>query len=888
MPDWKIALKRRLRERGLDPTLHVAVVEELGQHLEDQYRSLISRGMSGDEAETNVLQELDDDALSRELNRAERAAAPAVPPLGADSRAGIVGGVLQDVRYAARALCKSPGFTALVAITLALGVGANAAIFSVVNAVMLRPLPYPQSDRLVRIYESNPERGWPQFSASHPNYLDWRAQAKSFEALAATSGINLTLTANQSAEIIRAVAVTVDFLPVLGIAPTLGRNFLPDEDRPDGNTRVVIVSAAFWKRRFGADPSIVGRQVPFNAVNYEVVGVLPPSFEWGTADILVPLAPDPARSRGDHRLSVIGRLKDGVTMEQAGSELATIAAALAQQYPDSNAGWSVVWSSFYDWLIPTPVRDSLVVLLGAVAVLLLIACANVANLLLARAARQQKELSIRVALGASRWRIVRQLLAESVLLAIVGGLAGLMAGAGATRLLIAYGPTTVPRLDEASFDMTVVLFSLTVALATAFVFGMIPAIQVSRYRPAAALQESARGSSDGVRRQRLRASLTVIEVALSVALLIGAGLLLRSVWQLQQVDPGFRAGPLMMARVALSPVSYPTDESRKPFFDRLFAETRALPGIVGVAVSTGVPLAGGNTSTELEIPGRTPGAGTQNSAEWRVVSPGFFSTMGISLRGEDFPENPANDAPVTIISEAMARAYWPGENPIGRQVRIRSLGNRLCTIIGVAADVHTRALDVSAGPIVYLSAAALNLWPGNIVWRSSGDPESQVSAIRDIVRRIDPTVPLYDERTLEDLLSESFAPRRFSMYLLGVFAGLALLLASVGLFGVMAYLVSQRTREIGVRLALGANRGDIFRVIIGRGMTLTVIGAVIGIAGAFFLSRVIENLLFSVSARDPGTFITVPALLVFVAMAACYVPARRAMRVDPVTALRAE
>ena len=628
-----------------------------------------------------------------------------------------------------------------------------------------------------------------------------------------------------------------------------------------------------------------------------MIGVLPASFEWGDVDALVPLAPDPSRNRGDHRISVIGRLKDGVTIAEAHADLARIAAALAAQFPDSNRGWTVRLDSFYDWLIPEDTRQSLLVLLGAVGLVLLIACGNVANLLLARGAGRQKELSIRVALGAERWRIVRQLLTESLLLTLVAGAVGLVIGIAATRLLVAFGPDTVPRLEEVSFDLYVLGFAVALCLAAAFVVGTIPALQVSRQGPADTLREATRGNSVGVGRQRLRSGLAVAEVALSVALLIGAGLLLRSFARLQQVDAGFDVAPLMTLRATLPRATYPTADHNRAFYERVLADLEAQPGIASAAISSGVPLAGGNTSTSVVLLHRQPAAGEQPSADWRLVSPGYFETMGIPLRGRDFSAaDRADTPPVTIISESMAFRYWPNEDPLGKTVVLRSFGEMPCTVIGVAGDVRSDGLDIDPAPMVYGSAVAYSGWnPMNVVWRAASskggtatDPSSFVPAVRDIVRRIDPGVPVYDVRSLTDLLSESFGPRRFNMYLLGVFAGAALLLAAVGLFGVMAYLVAQRTREIGVRLALGAERRDIFRLILGRGVGLAIAGAGVGIVGAFWLTRVMESLLFSVSATDPGTFVAVPLVLVLVAVVACYVPARRATRVDPVTALRAE
>ena len=790
---------------------------------------------------------------------------------------------LQDMRYAARSLRKSPGFTLVAALTLALGVGANAAIFSVVNTVMLRPLPFAQPDALVRIWESDPEHGRPTFATSHPNFLDWRSEAKSFQSLAATTNAGFTWTSTAEAEVIQGLNVTATFLDTLRITPVLGRNFLAEEDRPGGNTRVVIVSDGFWRRALGSDPKAIGRTLTLNSLPYTVIGVLPPAFQWGNnTDMLAPLAPDPARSRGDHRLAVIGRLADGVSLEQGTSELSAIAARLALQYPESNKGWTVRALSFFDWLIPDTTRRSLLVLLGAVGLVLLIACGNVVNLLLARGAVRQRELSIRAAMGASRARVARQMIFESALIALIAAAIGIGIAFVSMQLLIALGPASVPRLDELSIDLRVVGFAIAIALSTMVIFGLLPAMQAARHDPQDALRADSRGSTSGTGRRRIRAALTVAEVALSVALLIGAGLLIRSFSRLQQVEPGFSKKGLMTARVGLPAAVYKDGKSRGAFHERLLNDLLGRPGIEAAAMASGPPLSGDFTGGDVKLPSQTNEEAL--SSNWRLAGPGYFAALGIPLRGREFLQKETEG--VAIISASLAAKYFPNEDPLERTIIMRSFGEDPLRIVGVAGDVKTFGLDQDAGFVLYGSAVQLAAWnPMSIVWRSQS---ASVDQVRAAVRSIDPNVSLSSINSMDSLIDNSLGPRRFNLYLLSAFAGVALALAAIGLFGVMAYLVSQRTREIGVRLALGATRGEVFRLILGRGMTLAGVGAVIGIGGALWLTRVMETLLFSVSRTDPATFITVPLALIAVAALACYLPARRAMRVDPVIALRAD
>jgi putative ABC transport system permease protein len=793
---------------------------------------------------------------------------------------------LQDLRYAARTLWKSPGFTTIAAVTLALGVGATTAIFSVVNTVMLRPLPFPEPDRLVRIWENNLGLGWSTFAVSHPNFLDWRSQAASFESLAAMTNAGFTWAANGEVQIVQGLTVTATFLPTLKISPALGRNFLDAEDRPGGNTRVVLLGDGLWRRAFGADPSVVGRAITLNSQPYTIIGVLPGWFRWGAnTDMLAPLAPDPTRNRADHRLSVIGRLKQGVAIERGTAELETIAAQLGQQFPESNKGWGVVVNSFYDWLIPETTRRSLLVLLGAVALVMLIACVNVVNLLLARASGRQRELSIRVAMGAGRGRVIRQLLFESSLIAVLAAMIGIALAFAATRLLIAMGPESVPRLDELSIDGRVFAVGLLVAVSMMLIFGSIPAVHAARQDPQGGLRADGRAVTSGTGRRRIRAALTIGEVALSVALLIGAGLLIRSFARLQQVDPGFSPARVMTARVTLPATTYPTGASRRQFYERFLTDLRGRPGIEAAAIASGPPLTGDFTGGDVKLPSQSNAEA--GSAAWRIAGPGYFAALGIAVRGREFTDQDTPDAPpVAIISTALAAKYFPHEDPIGRPLIMRSFGEQPFTIIGVAGDVRTFGLDADAGFVFYGSATQISGWnPMSLVWRSAAP---SVDTVRASLRSIDPTVPLSTIDSMDSLIDRSMGPRRFNLYLLGAFAAVSLALAAIGLFGVMAYLVSQRTREIGVRLALGATRGEVFRLILGRGLLLAAIGAAGGVGAALWLTRVMETLLFSVSRTDPATFAAVPLTLIAVAALACYVPARRAMKVDPVIALRGD
>jgi putative ABC transport system permease protein len=893
VPEWKPDIRKRLASLNLEPARENEIVEELAGHLEERYQEALGLGASHDEAYLLAWRELSDgQLLVGELNRIERRYGTEPLALGA-RRNNMLGSLWQDLRYGLRLIRKSPGFSTVVVLTLAVGIGANTAIFSVVNAVMLRSLPFRDPDRLVRLNESNPERGWPTFSVSHPNFLDWRERNQTFETMAATGGTSVNLGSAGQTEVVRGSVVSIDFLTVLGCSPVIGRNFLPEEDKPGGNARVIILTYGSWQKRFAGEPDVVGKTLTINDNAFTIVGVLPESFGWGSGnnfELLLPLAPDPGRNRGDHRLMVIGKLKEGVSREQALADMNTIAAQLADQFPESNKGWSVAGQSFYDWLIPEQIRRSLLLFLGAVGFVLLIACSNVANLMLARAAARQKEISIRIALGASRFRIGSQLLVEALSLAMISGVAGLGVAWLATRALKALDSGDVPRLDELSLDGRVLGFSLLISLLTGVLFGLAPAIHAARTNLNEMLKEGGRSVTAGRVRQRVRSLLVTVEVGLSVALLISAGLLLRSFWLLQDVNPGFKPDHLLTMRINLPRTRYPENPPAWAFYKRFLEEASALPGIRSVGLTSGIPMGGGNTAGQIQIEGKPAAAdGSNSSADWRIVSPGYFRTMGIPLRGREFDDRDGDSQPGTVISEEMARRYWSDEDPIGKSVTLLSFGKKTFTIVGVAGNVRSLALDSDPAPMAYVSTQVAAAWnPMNFVVRTSGEPTTQVSALRGTLATIDPNVPIYDIGTVDELLSNSLGSRRFTMFLIGAFAAVALLLACVGLFGVMAYLVSQRTHEIGVRLALGARPGDVFRLIIGRGMALASIGSGLGLAGAWAIGRFLGSMLYQIKPSDPITLACAPLLLLVVAFLACYVPALRAMRVDPMVALRYE
>ncbi|HJR05678.1 MAG TPA: ABC transporter permease [Pyrinomonadaceae bacterium] len=902
MPDWKDEIRRLLSGLRLAPTREAEIVEELSQHLDDRFEQLLQGGATREEAYRAALLELtESDLLAEELRRVERPVQQEPPVMGAASgRRNIMGDLWQDLRYGLRMMLKNPGFTVVAVLALALGIGANSAIFSVVNTVLLRPLPYRDPERLVMIWEDDTKGGYPRDTPAAANYIDWRDQSSVFEGMAAMAEQNFNLTGTGEPEKIEGRRVSANLFSLLGVEPQVGRAFLAEEDQP-GRSRVVVISHGLWQRRFGADAKIINQSLTLNGESYTVVGVMPSHFQFPSREdeLWVPIAftPEEAASRGRHYLEVVARIKSGVTLEQAQAEMSTIASRLQQQYPEQNAELGAVVTPLHEQVVGD-IKPALLVLLGAVGFVLLIACANVANLLLARAAVRQKEISIRVALGASRLRLVRQFLTESVLLAVLGGGVGLLLSLWGVSLLKAFIPENISQVEAITIDARVLAFTLLVSLLTGLIFGLAPATQASNLNLNETLKEGGRDSAAGSRGNRIRNLLVVTEVAVSLVLLIGAGLLINSFMRLRNVDPGFRADNLLTMQVELPELKYPEHAQRTNFYNELLRRIEALPGVKSVAVTTNLPLYAQGNSIGVSIEGRpdpAPGQGKRPSVTTRVVSPNYFQTMGIALlQGRGFSDQDKVDSPaVAVISETMARRFWPDQDPTGRRLTSGSPTstdpNDWITVVGVVKDVRQFELISEAKQQMYLSYVQADFFaPNDLVVRTDLEPLSLASAVRRAVWEVDKDQPVSKIRTMEEIVSESVARQRFSMLLLGIFATLALVLAAVGIYGVMSYSVAQRTREFGIRMALGAQRSDVLKLAVGQGLKLVLVGIVIGLGAAFVLTRVMSSLLFGVSATDPVTFITISLVLVGVAVLASFVPALRATKIDPMDALRYE
>jgi putative ABC transport system permease protein len=868
--------------------------EEMRLHLELKTEQHMAAGMEPEAARYAAQREFGNQLFLREVSR----------ELWGLSWLETTG---QDLRYGLRLLRKKPGLTCTIIFTLALGIGANTAIFSVVNAVVLRPLPYAAPERLVMIWETMPDND--RRYVAPGNFADWRTQAQTFEQLAgyAINGVNLT--GHGEPERLGCAAVTTNLFATLGVGAFKGRIFVPeDAQRQDG--RVVVLSYGLWQRSFGANPNVIGQPLTLDEQSYTVVGVMPASFNFpAEADLWLPgyhdtpVAPSLATqfpnanfpaSRDVHFSFVVGRLKPNVTLAQAQAEMNAIAARLAQQYRATNEGLGAHVIQLHQQIVGS-VQPILFILLGAVAFVLLIACTNVANILLARFTQRERELAVRVALGASRARLLRQMLTESVLLSLLGGLAGLLLGMWGIALFVKLSPGNIPRLNEVGLDGRLLAFNLLVSVATGIIFGLLPALQATRLDPQRALTESGTKVSGSRRQRRVRNLLVVVEVALAQVLLIGAGLLMISFAHLQEVKPGFNPDKLLTARLALPSEKYADAGRKADFYNQLLERLQALPGVRAAGLVMGLPLTDLNINRGFVVEGRPqPRPGENINVDYQVISPSYFATMEILLlRGRAFTDADDEDRPrVVIIDESMARKYFPGEDPVGQRIALGdpTRQDSWRTIVGVVDNVHYASVDAPPVPTAYTPYRQdRESWTRMaIVLRTNVEPSSLAAALRREVAAVDPNQPVTKVETMTQLMGESVARPKFVMLLLGVLAAVALALAAVGIYGLLSYSITERTREIGIRLALGAQTREVFKLIIGHGLLLALTGISVGLVAAFALTRFLTNLLFGVSATDPLTFASISLLLTFVALLACYLPARKAAKVDPLIALRYE
>jgi putative ABC transport system permease protein len=807
--------------------------------------------------------------------------------------------LLQDLRYAVRLLLKSPVFAGIAILTLALGIGANTAIFTVVNAVLLRPLAFRDPSRLVLVAEKSK---YPTISTSYENYVDWRDQSHTFESLEATRGTTITLTGAGDPERLNARMMTANIFPLLGVNARLGRAFLPEEDRAGGSP-VVLLSYGLWQRHFGRSHDVIGKSLSLDAQPYTIVGVLPSGFQvLQPADVFLPFTPW-AKTLPDDRnwhpgIFVVGRLKAGVSRKQARTEMVGITKRLEEQYPIYNTGTSADVVGLQEQMVQN-VRPALMLLIGAVTFVLLIACANVANLLLARATVRGREVAIRTSMGATRWRVVRQLLTESVLISLAGGALGLLLAWAAIGPLLKISADSVPQAFSVGLDRWVLAFTVGVSLVTGVVFGIVPALRTAKLDLRETLNEGSRGSTMGPGQHRLRGSLVALEIALAMLLLVGAGLLLRSFSRLQDIAPGFQADHLLVADLPLSQTTYAKPEQRFEFYDRLVERAKTLPGVRSAAAASFLPVSGGGGLLHFNIAGRPPKSPQDYIATgYRTITPNYFETLGVPLlqgrlfRSADNERGPA----VVLINVTMAHTYFPGEDPLGKRIQVGATPdpdpqNPQMEIVGVVGDV-LQGLGLDPKAEMYLpyrqADQVLPVFQLSVVLRTAGDPLLQATALRSALAEIDPNQPLVKVRTMEDNMAATVAQPRFRTWLIGIFAALALLLAAVGIYGVMSYSVTQRTNEIGIRVTLGAQSADVFRIVVGEGLRLALVGVGIGLLAALILTRVLQGFLFGISASDPLTFTCVAVLLTFVGIAAAFFPARRATRVDPIVALRYE
>ena len=801
--------------------------------------------------------------------------------------------LLQDLRYGFRMMAKAPGITAIAILTMALGIGINTAVFSMIHVLLLQPLPYPEPERIVQLWENNLPKGWDQASVAPANFADWKAQSESFAELAIYDRDTFALTGKGEPERVEGMMGTANLLGVLGVRPALGRGFLPGEDKP-GAEKVAIISHGLYERRFAASPEVVGRKIELNGAAYTVVGIMPRGFTflYTPAEIWTTLDIDPAALERDHHgYLALGRLKAGISRDQAQTELDLIARRLQKQYPDTNTGWSVAVNTAWEEVFDRDTHTALITIQLAVFFVLLIGCANVANLLLARAASRERELSIRRALGAGRARLIRQILTESVLMSLCGGIAGSLVAVWGVEVLKAIAPKTVPRMDEVRVDATALLFTLGLSVACGILFGLAPALQRRRPDLMAALRESGRGAS-GHARHRLLKTLVVSEVTLALILLAAAGLMIRSVQTMFSADPGFKTENLVTASIALPESRYPEEAQRSAFFRQALEQVRSLPQVQSASIVSTLPLAGSNSWTDLAIEGRQePAAGEENTVGYLIVGTDYFKTLGVRLlRGRDFNDRDGRESgPVVVINETMARRYWPGEDPLGRRIRSAGIPDApWITVIGVVSDVRHQNLHDPARAEIYRPESQKGPIEMTFVVRTGSDPLRWVTTIRQKVWSVDRDLPLFDIRDMKQVMDRRTEGPRALAKVMGGPAFIALLMAAFGLYGVLAFSVTERTSEIGIRVALGARSRDILQMIMKQGLILISIGMVLGLGGALAVTQLLRSLLDGTSPTDAATYMSVAVILFTAGVLACYLPARRAARVDPVTALRYE